>query len=195
MALEPRLSRSLMMLLLTTTLVAGCDRQSPKPEQAAAPAANVAAPAEPKVDGLIDRSHKGEAAPATAFKGPDGETLTIADFKGKPVLVNLWATWCAPCIAEMPQLDALAVREAGKLQVLTVSQDLEGAAKVTPFFAKGGYKALKPYLDDQAALSTGYQANLPTTILYDSTGHEVWRYSGGQDWTGVAAAKLIAEAQ
>ncbi len=185
------MSRSLITLLLTTTLVAGCDRQSPKPEQAAA---NSATPA-PKADGAIDRSHKGEAAPATAFKAPDGKPLTLADFKGKPVLLNLWATWCAPCIAEMPQLDALAAREAGKLQVLTVSQDLEGAAKVTPFFAKGGYKALKPYLDDQAALSTGFQANLPTTILYDSTGHEVWRYSGGQDWTGDAAAKLIAEAR
>lgn len=189
------MSRSLITLLLTAALVAGCDRQSPNPEQAAAPAANVAAPAAPAADGLIDRSHKGEAAPTTAFKGPDGKTLTLADFKGKPVLLNLWATWCAPCIAEMPQLDALAAREARKLQVLTVSQDLEGAAKVTPFFAKGGYKALKPYLDDQAALSTHYQANLPTTILYDSTGHEVWRYSGGQDWTGAAAAKLIAEAR
>ena len=185
-----------MMLLLTTTLVAGCDRQSPKPEQAAANgAAPTPPPAAPVVDGVVDRSHKGEAAPATSFKGPDGKALTLADFKGKPVLLNLWATWCAPCIAEMPQLDALAVREAGKLQVLTVSQDLEGAAKVTPFFAKGGYQALKPYLDDQAALSTHYQVNLPATILYDSTGHEVWRYSGGQDWTGAAAAKLIAEAR
>ena len=187
-----------MMLLLTTTLVAGCDRQSPKPEQAAANAAeNAAAPATalPADTGAVDRSHKGEAATIESFKGADGKDLTLADFKGKPVLLNLWATWCAPCIAEMPQLDALAVREAGKLQVLTVSQDLEGAAKVTPFFAKGGYEALKPYLDDKVALSTHYQVNLPATILYDSTGHEVWRYSGPQDWRGEAAAKLIAEAQ
>ena len=131
----------------------------------------------------------------TAFVGEDGQPMNFEAFKGQYTVVNFWATWCAPCIAEMPQLDALAAREARKLQVLTVSQDLEGAAKVTPFFAKGGYKALKPYLDDQAALSTHYQANLPTTILYDSTGHEVWRYSGGQDWTGAAAAKLIAEAR
>ncbi len=187
-----------MMLLLTTALVAGCDRQSPKPEQAAPGATPAAAPAAappaPVAGSVLDRSHKGEAAPATGFKGPDGKPLTLADFRGKPVLLNLWATWCAPCVAEMPQLDAIAAREAGKLHVLTVSQDLEGAAKVTPFFAKGGYKALKPYLDDQAALSTGFQANLPTTILYDSTGHEVWRNSGGQDWTSDAAAKLIAEA-
>lgn len=192
MALEPGLSRSLIALLLPLTLVAGCDRQSPAPEQAA-PAA-VATPA-PPTGGALDRSHQGEAAPATPFTAPGGKRVTLADFRGTPVLLNLWATWCAPCVAEMPQLDALAVRMAGKLAVVTVSQDLEGAAKVAPFFARAGFKAIQPYLDDQANLSIGYQANLPTTILYDSTGREVWRYAGGQDWTGSAAAALIAEAK
>jgi thiol-disulfide isomerase/thioredoxin len=143
----------------------------------------------------IDRSKAGEAAPTSPFKAPDGETVTLASFKGKPVLLNLWATWCAPCVREMPTLDALAVREAGKLQVLTVSQDLEGAAKVTPFFEKAQFKALKPYLDTDVALSTGYGVNLPTTILYDSAGKEVWRVSGDMDWAGAQAAKLIAEAR
>lgn len=188
MTLELGLSRSLIALLLTVTLVAACDRQSPPPEQAAARPT-------PHAGGVLDRSHRGERVPATAFAAPDGKRVTLADFRGGPVLLNLWATWCAPCVAEMPQLDALAARMAGKLTVLTVSQDLEGAAKVGPFFAKGGFKAIKPYLDDQAALSIGYQANLPTTILYDSTGAEVWRYSGGQDWSGAAAAALIAEAK
>lgn len=182
------MSRSLIALLLTVTLVVACDRQSPPPEQAAARPT-------PHAGGVLDRSHRGEGVPATAFAAPDGKRVTLADFRGGPVLLNLWATWCAPCVAEMPQLDALAARMAGKLTVLTVSQDLEGAAKVGPFFAKGGFKAIKPYLDDQAALSIGYQANLPTTILYDSTGAEVWRYSGGQDWGAPTAAALIAEAK
>lgn len=187
------MSRSLIALLLTVTLVAACDRQSLPPEQAA-PAQPVAK-AVVSSGGAIDRTHRGEAAPATPFTAPDGSRVTLADFRGTPVLLNLWATWCAPCVAEMPQLDALAAQMTGKLTVLTISQDLEGAAKVTPFFAKGGFTAIKPYLDDQAALSIGYQANLPTTILYDSTGHEVWRYSGGQDWSGPAAAAMIAEAK
>lgn len=144
---------------------------------------------------VIDRSHQGAAAPTISFTDPAGKTVSVASFSGKPVLLNLWATWCAPCVAEMPTLDALATAQTGKITVLAVSQDLDGAAKVTPFFAKGGYKALKPYLDTQAALSIAMQANLPTTILYDATGHEVWRVSGGMDWTGPEAQKLVGEAR
>lgn len=187
------MSRSLITLLLTAALVAGCDRQSPKPEQAAAPAANVAAPAAPAADGLIDRSHKGEAAPTTAFKGPDGKTLTLADFKGKPVLLNLWATWCAPCVKEMPQLDALAAELEGEVRVVTVSQDVRGAELVTPFFAKNGYKRLEPWLDPDTALSAQFtpEGVLPLTILFDASGKEVLRVTGGYDWGGPEAAALV----
>lgn len=189
--------RSTIALLLSVTAlgIAGCDRPKEADGQANATAtANDTLAAEPHADKL-DRSHKGEAAPATPFKAPDGKTVTLADFKGKPLLLNLWATWCAPCVREMPTLDALAVREAGKLQVMTVSQDLEGAAKVTPFFEKAKFKGLTPYLDAEVALSTGYGVNLPTTILYDSAGKEVWRVAGDMDWNGDTAAKWIAEAQ
>ncbi len=143
---------------------------------------------------MIDRSHKGQAVSAISFVDPAGKVVSLKDFVGTPMLVNLWATWCAPCVAEMPTLDALAVRDEGRLVVLPVSQDLEGAAKVDPFFANARFKALKPYRDPQAALSIDYEANLPTTILYDSSGKEVWRMMGGMDWTSKAAAALIAEA-
>jgi thiol-disulfide isomerase/thioredoxin len=197
--------RPLIVLLLTgTMLIGGCDRQSRPAGQentasAALPDEAPAAPAAPssgaKPAMTIDRGHKGEAAPGIGFADPDGKPVTLASFKGKPVLLNLWATWCAPCVAEMPTLDKLAAREAGRITVLTVSQDLDGKPIVMPFFAKGGYRSIKPYLDSQAALSTGYQANLPTTILYDSTGHELWRVAGGMDWTGAEAAALVAEAK
>lgn len=197
-------SRPLIALLLLAAVMAGgCDRQSPKAGQATtaagtADAASTAPVGEKVVHetiGTLDRSHKGEAAPALPFTGADGKPVTIADFKGRPVLLNLWATWCAPCVAEMPTLDTLAGTLDGRVQVLTVSQDLEGAAKVDPFFAKAGFAHLKPWLDKDAGLSLAYQANLPTTILIDSTGHEVWRMAGGMDWTGGAAADLIAEAR
>lgn len=189
--------RSTIALLLSVTAlgIAGCDRPNPADGQANATAPdNSAVPATTERADKLDRSHKGEAAPATPFIAPDGKTVMLANFKGKPLLLNLWATWCAPCVREMPTLDALAVREADKLQVVTVSQDLEGVAKVTPFFAKAKFKALKPYLDTDVALSTGYGVNLPTTILYDRNGKEVWRVAGDMDWAGNTAGKWIAEA-
>lgn len=179
-------------LLALGLMTGGCDRQVAAPGQADAAAEatppNAATPAVPA--GKVDRSHHGEAPPAVSFKAPDGSAIVIADFRGKPVLVNLWATWCAPCVAEMPTLDTLAAR----MTVVAVSQDLDGAAKVTPFFARTGIKNLKPYLDQAVGLSLAYQASLPTSILYDAQGKEVWRVAGGMDWTGEAARRLLAEA-
>lgn len=200
------LSRPLILLLLIVPLVVGgCDRQS-RGDRQARRAARAAAAMEatgsqsgPKVVletiGTLDRSHKGEAVPDLAFMDPTDQPVTLASFAGKPLLLNLWATWCAPCVAEMPTLDALAGRLDGQVTVLTVSQDLEGAAKVDPFFSNAGFNYLQPYRDPQAALSISYRANLPTTILIDSTGHEVWRMTGGMDWTGTKAAELVAEAK
>ncbi|MGN6269091.1 MAG: TlpA family protein disulfide reductase [Sphingomonas sp.] len=196
--------RALIACLLTVPLlIGGCDRQSPPEGQAAN---NAAAPAPDEatspdevtgnaalpVAGAIDRSHKGEKAPAAAFLDPAGKSVSLADFRGAPVLVNLWATWCGPCVKEMPTLDALA--KSGAVRVVAVSQDLGGAAKVTPFFKAHGFTALKPYLDPKLGLGTALGANLPTTILYDAQGREVWRETGGYDWSGDSAKKLIADA-
>lgn len=195
----------IVILLMMPLLTAGCDRQSNAPEQANAatsaplpdgvPTDAARSPAGPEAMGVIDRSHKGEAASDLQFIDPAGKPVTIAAFAGKPVLLNLWATWCAPCVAEMPTLDGLADRLDGKLTVLAVSQDLEGAAKVDPFFRNAQFKRLQPYRDPQAALSIAYQANLPTTILFDSQGREVWRMLGGVNWAGDTATALVDEAR
>ena len=125
--------RSIGLVLVAGLAVAGCDRAStPKgQEQAAnsvspdeaAPSGAVAA----KPAGTIDRSHKGEAAPTLAFVDPEGKPVTLATYRGTPVLLNLWATWCGPCVKELPTLDALAVREGAKLRVGTLSQDMDPA--------------------------------------------------------------------
>lgn len=180
-----RLAIVLLPLLAVATV--GCDRQSPSSEQA-----NAAAPAVPVQK--VDRTHRGEAAPDAVFTGPDGKPTSLAAFRGKPVLLNLWATWCAPCVKEMPTLDTLAGRLGDRIHVLTVSQDMDGAAKVTPFFTKAGYTHLRAWLDPDLRLSTHYGANLPTTILYDAAGNEVLRVAGEMDWSGAEASALIQEA-
>jgi thiol-disulfide isomerase/thioredoxin len=150
-------------------------------------------PSEPV--GRLDRARAGALAPATQFEDPDGAPASLADFRGKPVLVNLWATWCAPCIAEMPTLDRLAAREKDRLHVVTISQDLDGREKVETFFEKQGYRNLETWLDPQMALMPELKARiLPTTILYDSRGREVWRIVGARDWTGEETAELFREA-
>jgi thiol-disulfide isomerase/thioredoxin len=196
----------LLPVLLPVLLIAGCDRQSPPAGQANGAAANIAdasaptpdeatAPADNGVDviGKLDRGHKGEVAPTAAFDGPGDAKLTLASFSGKPFLLNLWATWCGPCKIEMPALDKVAAE--GKLPVVTVSQDLDGATAVTPYFAAAKFKALKPYLDPKLGFSSALgNPSLPTTILYDSAGKEVWRMTGGMDWTSATARELLAEA-
>lgn len=184
-------------LLIAPLLIGGCDRQSSPPEQAntAAPVLSGEATGAPApVPGAVDRSHQGQAALDASFTDAAGKTVRLADFRGTPVLLNLWATWCAPCVAEMPALEALSARDAGKLTIVAANQG-ETPAKVTAFAAKTGLKTLHPYLDPKLALSLGYQVNLPTSILFDAQGKEVWRVSGGMDWAGAKAAALIAEAR
>lgn len=195
------------MFLAATVLVAGCDRQSAPKEQAnesTAAVANDAAsvpsadeavaanPAAPRA-GVFDTSRKGSPAPDFAFLDPSGKQVTLASYRGKPVLLNLWATWCAPCVKEMPTLDALAARDGATLTVIALSQDLD-PAKVAPFWAAGGYKALKSSTDPKLAFSTGMGANLPTTVLYDAQGKELWRLTGSIDWAGAEAKAAIDEA-
>jgi len=199
--------RSIVLLLAATALIGGCDRPSTPKGQAndstALPtldeAANMTpAPSAPDtgvdVIGKLVRDHKGETAPSAGFTAPDGKPLTLASFAGKPVLLNLWATWCGPCKAEMPTLDKLAGE--GKVQVVTVSQDLDGKAAVDPYLAKAGLKAVKGYTDKELHMSAAFgNPSLPTTILYDSSGKEVWRMIGGMDWTSPTARELLAEAK
>ena len=166
-----------------------------KPEQ---PANETAPAAEAGQVKGVDRSHKGQAAPDASFKDPEGGDISIADFKGTPVLVNLWATWCAPCVKELPTLDRLSQQhdQDGTLGVVAVSQDMGPHASVEAFLQAHKIGSLAPYQDSRMALAgaLGPDTVLPTSILYDAHGREVWRYVGDLDWTGPEAAKLLAEA-
>ena len=197
-------SRVAIVCLLGTALVmAACDKPSPGNGQAGGQAGGqtevassdeVPATSAPKVD-KIDRSHKGERAPDVSFTPAAGGAATsLAAFKGKPVLVNLWATWCAPCVKEMPTLDAAAATLGGRVPVLAISQDMD-PAKAIAFLDQRKFAHLRPYLDAKLGLSLAYGTNLPTTILYGADGKEIWRVTGDLDWTGAEAKALLAEAR
>jgi len=144
----------------------------------------------------VDISHRGEAMPADKFTSPDGKTVTLADFKGKPLLLNLWATWCAPCVREMPGLDRLAAKSASTLRVLVVNQDSANQAldPVTDWWANAKLASLQLYRDSENNLGFAYGGGmLPTTVLYDASGREVWRIAGAMDWEGAKAAELLSK--
>jgi thiol-disulfide isomerase/thioredoxin len=184
------------LILITAALVglAACQQKA-----AQQPASNEGAPAaEAGPQKGVDRSHKGAAAPDASFSTPDGKPITLAKMRGVPVLVNLWATWCAPCVKELPTLDKLAAahRVDGQLGVFAISQDSGPQASVEAFMRKLNVRDLGAYHDPKSALSAalGPDTVLPTTILYDADGKEVWRYVGELDWTSAEAAKLLSEA-
>jgi thiol-disulfide isomerase/thioredoxin len=180
------LSRSLTLTALAfTLLIAACDRQSGQQAQGE-PAAKAAA-------GEIDRSRKGSELPDFTFKDTAGREAQLRSFKGKPLLINLWATWCAPCVAELPALDRLAAR--GAVKVLTVSQDMGQPEKVAAFLGQRGVTRLEAWLDPENELGLHYQAVLPTSILYDATGREVWRVYGPREWDDAETRALLAEAR
>jgi thiol-disulfide isomerase/thioredoxin len=169
--------------------LAGCDRpETPEAQPADAPAAAAPAPT-----GSIDRSLAGRIMPAADLIDPAGATLSLAQTRGTPVLLNLWATWCVPCVTEMPLLDQLAADYDGRLRVLTVSEDLQGAEKVVPFFAERDLANLPQWLDEKndLAVAFGGGAALPLTVLYDAEGREVWRVVGGYDWDSTRARQAI----
>jgi thiol-disulfide isomerase/thioredoxin len=110
--------------------------------------------------------------------------------------VNLWATWCAPCVIEMPSLDALAVREGEALNVVALSQDMGGRELVTQFFGQRSFRELEANLDPQMQFMTQLRLDtLPTTILYDAEGREVWRMVGMADWESERVQRLLDEAE
>ncbi|MEI6418792.1 MAG: TlpA disulfide reductase family protein, partial [Sphingomonadales bacterium] len=149
----------------------------------AAPAAAAAAePGAAAPINTIDRSHAGQPGPANvSWEMKGGAKQKLADHKGMKMLVNLWATWCAPCIAEMPALDKLALET--DVMILPISQDMGGWKDVDPFWQKGKFKNIDTGLDQQSAFGEAIGARgLPVSILYDEEGKEIWRVSGVLKW-------------
>lgn len=186
------MSRSSLTLVASALLLAACDRgvEPPVQQQDALPGDKQA------LTGKIDRALAGEPIPALSFADPAGASLDLASLEGTPVLVNLWATWCAPCVVEMPLLDDLAGAMEGRLRVVTVSQDVRGPDLVAPFFDQRGFARIEPWLDPDGSLAqaVGGDGGLPLTVLYDARGRELFRVAGGYDWASEEAIAAIDEA-
>jgi thiol-disulfide isomerase/thioredoxin len=131
--------------------------------------------------------------PEVAFQDAGGATVSLAQFKGKLVLLNVWATWCAPCVHEMPSLDRLQQQRGGdRFAVVTVSEDRNGEKAVGDFFDKNAISSLPRYVDPGADISRALNLHgLPTTLLIGSDGKEIGRYEGIADWSGPEAQQLI----
>ena len=138
--------------------------------------------------------------PNLAFADASGKPLTLADWRGKTVLLNLWATWCVPCRQEMPTLDALEGKLGGpNFQVVALNIDTRDPEKAKTFLKDIGVSHLSYYADGSAKSfqdlkSVGRAFGMPTTLLVDPNGCEIGTIAGPADWASPDALKLIQAA-
>ena len=132
------------------------------------------------------------AQPAQTLYDADGHALHLRDFRGGVVLVNYWATWCAPCVAELPTLAALQRNYQGRVRVIAISIDgEEGKARAQAELARLSGGALAFYEEPTRGVIFDEHGDLPTTILFDRQGRERARLTGGANWSGPEAAAFV----
>ena len=131
--------------------------------------------------------------PEIKFEDGNGESLALADLRGKTVLLNIWATWCVPCREEMPTLDALEAKLGGPaFVVVPLSIDRAGPEVVRKFYAETGIEHLGLYIDTSMRVSIELQApGLPTTLLIDGEGRELGRLVGPTEWDAPAMIAFL----
>ena len=132
-------------------------------------------------------------APATGFLDAGGETISLEAFAGRVVLLNFWATWCAPCIRELPTMARLQTELGPEgLSVVALSQDRGGLSVVRPFLEQLGVGVLEAYVDQKGALARDFGlVGLPTTYLLDAKGRIVGGLEGPAEWDSPDAKTLI----
>ena len=136
------------------------------------------------------------ALPDIAFKDGEGRDRNLAEWRGKVVLINLWATWCAPCKHEMPSLDRLQAKLGGAdFAVLPISLDRTGPEKPRQFLTSNGLKNLDLYLDRGSTLMQTLRVpGLPLSVLVDRQGREIARLAGSAEWDSPEAGAMIRAA-
>ena len=169
-----------------------------RPHNTAVSSPEAAAPAEatrPRAPGLPAFVYKSapEAVADVTFNDATGATKTLKDFHGKTILLNLWATWCAPCREEMPSLDRLqAELGSDTFEVVALAVDRTGPEAARKFLDSVHVKSLKLYTDTTTRSGSALKAvGMPVTILIDPEGREIGRLIGPAEWDSDAAKNLI----
>jgi thiol-disulfide isomerase/thioredoxin len=159
------------------------------------PGAPAGVPATAPTGGMaaLSRAYAGSPEPLTPILDAAGKTVTLASFKGKPIIVNMWATWCAPCRKEMPSLARLQAAYGDRVLVVPVSMDKPPEREKARAFIAAN--APLPFYEDEA-LAMPYDVKppvegFPTTFLYDAQGHEVARIAMDHDWNSPAAHAVV----
>lgn len=164
----------------------------PEPASVTAPVSS----ASPEAS-LFEFFEQPRVLPELRFTDASGAALTLADFRGKVLVLNLWATWCVPCRKEMPTLDRLQAKLGGAdFEVVTLSLDRDGQSKVQGFYEKTGIARLKIYIEESSgAVSRDLNViGLPTTLLIDRKGRELGRLIGPAEWDSPAILGVIKRA-
>jgi thiol-disulfide isomerase/thioredoxin len=158
-----------------------------------AAAADPAAMAEGDMRKLVFRDTPKEV-PDTTLGSVDGGEARLSDYSGEPVVLNFWATWCAPCREEMPSLDRLQAEMGDRLEVVTVATGPNSPAGIRRFFEEQGIANLPMLTDPQQELARGMAVlGLPVTVILDPEGREIARLTGGAEWD-TPEAKAMLEA-
>jgi len=133
------------------------------------------------------------ATPDLAWRDIDGNDVRIVDFAGKVLLVNFWATWCAPCVRELPSMNRLQAKLAAEgLQVVAINVDTGGRYAAEPYVQRLALDRLSLYLDPRSAVSRAMGVSvMPTSFLIDRRGREIGRLEGGAEWDSDEAVALI----
>lgn len=146
--------------------------------------------------GEMQRLYVMEAPPpmtTRALRDAAGNETTLAEYQGEIVVLNLWATWCAPCMEEMPSLAQLQYNFEGRIRVIPISVDSEGDRDKAISELRRLTGGALPFLQDmtRGVLFDAQAAGMPVTIIYNRRGEEVARLAGGADWAGEDARRLI----
>jgi len=138
------------------------------------------------------RWHTPRELPLISFQNEAGKTVSLADFRGRVVLLNIWATWCPPCREEMPSLDRLNAKRGGPtFEVVALSIDRDSAL-VKPFYQEFGVQTLRGYFDPTSQVSNMLRApGVPTTLLIDQEGREIGRTLGPAAWDSPQVEAMI----
>ena len=162
------------------------------------------ASSKPETEGGLTRFAQGEMTRLVVMEAPPpmttralrdaaGNETTLAAYEGEVVVLNLWATWCAPCMEEMPSLAELQYNFEGRIRVIPISVDSEGERDKAISELQRLTGGALPFLQDmtRGVLFDAQAPGMPVTIIYNARGEEIARLAGGADWSGEDASRLI----